>query len=475
MSNARTPPQLRVAADQTHLETGDGQPWFYLADTAWQLFQTLSLQEAEHYLATRAAQGFNAVQAVAYPEIGGIDTPNAQGDLAMHNGDPARPNPAYFDHLAEIIARAAKHGLHVALLPAWGSHVTPAWATGPTAHLNPDSAAAYGAWLADRLREHANVIWVIGGDRPVETPLARQTWDALAHAIHKADPLDRLMAFHPPGGTSSSKWVDDADWLDLHWIQSGHWRQSADNGAMVQADVERDPRRPVIDAEPCYENHPVGMDTANPWLDAYDVRRAAWQAVLAGACGHTYGCHDVWMMATDTHRPLDTARGTWRGSLGLPGATQMRWVRWLAEARLLPHHVADPSLCPMPTIDSDRIAAARDGSPAPGRTRNSGHAKAHDPIDANCAVVYSPLRRPELTLNLTCLAHHTHVRTWWLNPRDGQTHAEATIEGTRLHEPLAVAFPEGGPDWVFVAESADLAPILAGGHAAPGGATPDRG
>ncbi|MEM8495614.1 MAG: DUF4038 domain-containing protein, partial [Planctomycetota bacterium] len=62
-----------MAKAGTHLQDQEGRPWFYLADTAWQLFQSLNRDEADHYLATRAKQGFNVIQAVAYPEFGGID------------------------------------------------------------------------------------------------------------------------------------------------------------------------------------------------------------------------------------------------------------------------------------------------------------------------------------------------------------------------------------------------------------------
>lgn len=431
-----------VAKAGTHLQDQGGRPWFYLADTAWQLFQSLNRDEADHYLATRAKQGFNVIQAVAYPEFGGIDEPNALGDLAMHDGDPARPNEAYFDHVAWGIERAAGYGLTVALLPTWGCHVNPAWATNRVANFNPESASAYGAWLAKRLDHCRNLIWVIGGDRPIEDDRTRQVWDALAQSIRNTESVRRIMAFHPPGGTSSSRWFNDADWLDMHWIQSGHWRQSIDNHAMVLADLEQTPRRPAVDAEPCYENHPVGMDPSNPWLDDHDVRRAAWQAVFAGACGHAYGCHDVWMMATQDYRPVPTSRGTWRQSLNLPGASQMAHVRRFAESRLLPNHFADPTLCPMASFDTDRIVCTRNGT-------IGDH-------DATIMAIYSPLRRPKLTVNASCVGRSNRLRIWWFDPRTGA--AVNAEEASNSHTKTGVCeydFPEGGPDWVFVIEHVD--------------------
>ena len=60
--------QLRVAANKRYLEFDDGTAFFYLADTAWELFHRLSLTEAQYYLDNRAAKGFTVVQAVAHAQ-----------------------------------------------------------------------------------------------------------------------------------------------------------------------------------------------------------------------------------------------------------------------------------------------------------------------------------------------------------------------------------------------------------------------
>ena len=39
----------------------DGTPFFYLADTAWELLHRLTAEEAEHYFRERARQGFTAI------------------------------------------------------------------------------------------------------------------------------------------------------------------------------------------------------------------------------------------------------------------------------------------------------------------------------------------------------------------------------------------------------------------------------
>ena len=45
-----------------------GEPFFWLADTAWELFHRYTPADAARYLETRAAQGFTVVQAVLLAE-----------------------------------------------------------------------------------------------------------------------------------------------------------------------------------------------------------------------------------------------------------------------------------------------------------------------------------------------------------------------------------------------------------------------
>ena len=68
-----------------------GRPFFYLADTAWELFHRLDRKQAIEYLDTRAAQKFTAIQAVALAELDGVTVPNAYGKLPLIDGDPTRP------------------------------------------------------------------------------------------------------------------------------------------------------------------------------------------------------------------------------------------------------------------------------------------------------------------------------------------------------------------------------------------------
>jgi hypothetical protein len=57
-------PPLKVSENKRFLVTADGQPFFWLGDTAWELFHRLNREEAERYLKNRADLRFTVIQAV---------------------------------------------------------------------------------------------------------------------------------------------------------------------------------------------------------------------------------------------------------------------------------------------------------------------------------------------------------------------------------------------------------------------------
>lgn len=87
---------LRVSEDGRGLVTASGRPFFWLGDTAWELFHRCTIEEAELYLENWRCKGFTVIQAVALAEFDGLHTPNPYGELPLHDDDPTRPNDAYF-------------------------------------------------------------------------------------------------------------------------------------------------------------------------------------------------------------------------------------------------------------------------------------------------------------------------------------------------------------------------------------------
>ena len=441
---ARRPlPRLRVSESGRFLVTEDGRPFFYMGDTAWELFHRLTREEAVRYLQLRADQGYNVIQAVALAEFDGLTVPNAYGDLPLVERDPLRPattpgsDPTsapsydYWDHVDFVVNEAEKRGLYVALLPTWGRWVTDEHASDVV--FNEANAESYGRFIGKRYAGHP-IIWVLGGDRNTEG--VEGVWRAMARGIaigtSGREDYDRvLMTFHPRGARSSSTPFHDDRWLDFNMQQTSHGLAAqVRSWARIAADYARTPVKPVIDGEPLYEDHPLDFRAAqNGWsFDAHVRQRAYWD-VFAGAAGHTYGNHAVWQFYAPGRTPINGPQMYWYQAVHRPGATQIPLVRRLIESRDYFSRVPDQSLVVDTLTGADHVQA----------TRGDGY-----------AFVYSAQGRP-FEVVMGKIAGDSIVAQWF-NPRSGDflPLGRFANSGTRRFTPPSEGF---GADWVLVVDA----------------------
>ncbi len=143
------------------LAKNDGSPFFWLGDTAWELFHRLTRADIAAFLACRARQGFTVIQAVALAEFEGLTVPNLEGNLPLEFTDglpaPGKPLEPYWELVDFAIDEAEKLGLYIALLPTWGDKFNRKWGVGPEI-FNAANAYDYALWLAKRYGGRANVI-----------------------------------------------------------------------------------------------------------------------------------------------------------------------------------------------------------------------------------------------------------------------------------------------------------------------------
>jgi hypothetical protein len=427
-------PELSVSENRRFLVQADGRPFFYLGDTAWELFHRLNREEADRYLANRARHGFTVIQAVVVAELDGLRTPNAYGHLPFHDFDSRRPNEDYFAHVDYIVDRASELGLCVGMLPSWGRYVGGADAGRPDADFfNAQNAADYGRFLARRYGNKP-IIWVLGGDRLADNTAA--VWTAMAQGIREVVGHRQLITFHPRGGRSSSQWFHQTDWLDCNMLQSGHSAQSV-NYVPVERDYALQPPKPTFDGEPAYEYPPDALPAKRP-VGALQVRRNAYWAVFAGAFGHTYGTHPIWQMYDTGRTPLWEVVTPWHQALDLPGATQLIHLKRLMLSRPFLTRIPDQGAIAPPVPDGvARIQATRDGRPGQD--------------DATYLMAYFPEHR-RVTVN-TGRIPAAKLRGWWYNPRTGAATplGEFCNAKTREFEPPTRA---AGEDWVLVLDDA---------------------
>ena len=328
---------LKVSENTRYLTDANGTPFFWMGDTAWELFHVLNFVEATTYLDKRAQQGFNVIQAVALAELDGLNTPNANGhyplipdeDGSFTKAEPdLREESNYWTHVDAIFDLAEERGIYIAFLPTWGDKWNLNARIGPE-FLNAENSYRYASFLANRYGQRPNLIWVLQGDRTLLTRRHHEVQAALVRGIRDHSDRRQLITAHPDGGTSSSKYFHEEEWLDFNMVQSGHSKVNEANYEMIAHDRALMPAKPTFDAEPCYEDHPIGFNAINGYFDDYDVRQACYWAVLAGGLGVTYGHHSVWAMkreATD-YWPM-----TWQDALDRPGAWQMQHLRSLMES-----------------------------------------------------------------------------------------------------------------------------------------------
>jgi hypothetical protein len=420
--------KLRVAENQRYLAYEDGTPFFYLGDTAWELFHRLNREEADLYLSNRAQKGFTVIQAVVLAQIGGLTDPNPYGDVPLIDKDPARPNEAYFRHVDYIVQKAESLGLYVGMLPTWGSY----WSTERI--FNETNARSFGQFLGERYREKP-IIWILGGDDNPKDEEERLIITAMAAGVKAGDQGANLMTFHPRGPGLSSLFFHQEDWLNFNMYQSSHAGRDHDTGLFADHDYALTPAKPTLDGEPRYECLTVGFYFANAdrfnRFDDYDVRQAAYWSLLAGACGHTYGHSSIWQMWAPERQPVLHANIPWYESLDHPGAFQMGLIRQLYESR--PYQDLEP-------YQAMILDGPRDGGAKIRAARSR---------DRSFAFIYSP-RGEKFTVDQTAIRGN-RMKEIWYDPRYGVAYHAHTgnTKGMQTYSPPTSG---RGFDWILILE-----------------------
>lgn len=445
-SPARALQPLSVEPGGRYLVQADGTPFFWLGDTAWNIMIRLTAEEAEEYLADRAAKGFNVIQLVAL----WIGAPaNVYGVSPLVDNDPAQPVEAYFQYLDRIIDRAGAMGLYVALLPTWGDNVS--WGYSATKPIfDAARAQAFGRYLGARYAGRTNIIWVLGGDiHPVwggEDFSA--IWDAMAVGLAEGaaggDQSALLMTFHPATAgqqQSSSIWLHNRDWLDFNMVQSGHRTNYTPTYELIENDYNLSPAKPVLDSEPAYEGMPWDLKTTSPTFSETQVRNRGYQAVLAGGFGHTYGANGVFQFTKEEDEPGQFGDPpAWEAALQLPGAAQMVHLKNLIQSRPFPGRIPDQGLIESAQGERDNRIQASRGS------------------DGSFALVYVAAGRGEVKIKMSRLSGST-AKAYWYNPRTGAVSYQGLFSTSRS---TTFRCPDG-QDWVLTLDDPSK------GYSPPGG------
>jgi len=402
---------LRVSENHRYLVDRRGSPFLLQGDAGWSLIANATQPEAELYLQSRQAKGFNAVLVNLIEHKFARNAPrNAYGEAPFASpADLASPNAKYFDHADWVIRKAAEHGIVVLLAPVYLGY------TGldegfydEVMAAGPEKCLAYGRFLGQRYRDFDNILWVMGGDR--DPGPARENVDMVAYGIRESD-RRHLMTAH----CHSESYPPEQ--------YPGSWMQVATSYAYeivhqrLAWDYARKPPMPLFLIESVYE----GEHNASQ----LQVRRQAYWAILCGEFGHVMGNFPVWSFGPG-----------WQAALDSPGsAALMHWGRLF---RSRPWNEL------VPDTDHKLVTGGI------GEYWGFDYLAAAATPDGGTAVAYMPDART-ITVDLSRLARG-RANAWWFDPRTGSATAAGSFpaEGTRPFTPPAPG------DWVLVLDDASL-------------------
>lgn len=450
----------RVSIDKRSLTYADQTPFFWLADTAWEMAWSAVGDQVPTYMADRQQKGFNVVQVVTnshqlfFPWH--VNNRNGAGVGYLLDEDHTMLNPAYFARLDSMVDEANGRGIAIALVPIWGTYGEPHFSDPGNGHrysYTLDEALTHARYVGARYAGH-NVVWIIGGDRDYFTEAKRTYWAAYARELRAASGGTHLMTVHAGGYSGSyNSWPDPPEWLDFHMYEPGHYADmyyrldaqgvpERDRFGALRADggyhweggligYNQEHPIPVLSAESNYEDI-IGrfwlFDNGVGGLRVLDVdvRNAAYWAILSGGtAGYTYGANGIWSWANSVEDGGGGAfqvRRTILESLSFPGASQMQTVRAYAEA----HHWYEwvPAPERVEEVDTDHFVAAS--------------------LWKEALVVYAPQGSRSFTVQMPdSLA--TSLDLVWTNPvTSGETRAR--VDATAG---LATVSAPNGDDWLL--------------------------
>jgi hypothetical protein len=393
---------VRVSEDRRYLAWSDGEPFFWLADTAWNGVLRATEENWETYLARRREQAFTVVQFVSTQWRGAQEV---LGDERAFEGEAhIQVNPDFFRARDAKVAAINDHGLIAAPVILWAL-----WDSDPGQALPEEDAIRLARYIVARWGAY-QVIWFLGGDGNYKGDRAGR-WHTIAPAVFGDAPFgeerNRLVTMHPCGQTWVGPEFRGEPWFDFIGYQSGHGSSEEHLRWLVEGPPatawSKDPPLPVINLEPNYEGHPSYHIDRN--FTDHEVRRAAyWSLLVSPTAGVTYGTNPIWVWPSVPEPPEGHERigpvDPWYTALETPGLRSMTVMRHFFEA------LDWWALRPAP-----EVLAAQPGEDDP--TRFVAAAKRSD---GKVVVIYTP-EGGSLALNAGALPDGAVA--CWFNPRTG--------------------------------------------------------
>jgi hypothetical protein len=222
--------------------------------------------------------------------------------------------------------------------------------------------------------------------------------------------------------------------------QNGHSMSYTERYHRTYDDYLKEPVKPVIDAEPIYEDHPINFNPdENGHSTAADIRRPLYWDLFSGAFGHTYGHHSVWQMWAPSRNPVNRPLMPWYEAIDQPGAGQVMFGRLLMESRPFLNRIPDSTII-VPSNITSAVPGAGSYKFVSTRDQEGTYAMIYVPVGRKFSVRMDAIKGKE-------------VVAWWFNPRNGEAKeiGKYTNTGTQTFN---TPTPGENLDWILVLDDA---------------------
>lgn len=344
---------------------------------------------------------------------------DGQSEKAFSGRERIVLNPNFFRRLDGKVAAIARAGLVPALVQLWTLTEFD-----PGDYLPEEDAIRLARYIVARY-EAFRPVWLLGGDGRYHQEGKTERWRRIGRGVFGGRRDRNTVTVHPCGHCWTGEMYRMEEWFDFIGYQSGHGPDERSLAWILFGEPathwKREPYKPVVNLEPCYETHAVrGTEPTPRRLSTRDVRRAMYASLLVSpTAGVTYGEHSIWPWNEYWEEPL-AHRGT-----GIVGP----WSEGLVTegARAVTHMVSFFSSLPWWTLrPAPQLVVEQPGS----RQEPSKVITAAQTTDGRYTVIYLPYGGEVKLL----LDERSGAVARWFDPRNGiWVDAGASEPGTRTY------------------------------------------
>jgi uncharacterized protein DUF4038/collagenase-like protein with putative collagen-binding domain len=419
--------KISISDSGRHFIAANGDPFFWLADTAWNTGLRGDTDDWQRYLDARARQGFTVIQFVSTPWRA-RKTP-VHGRLFEQVDGKVQYDEHAWEKMEEWLGMIVEAGLVPAPVMLWDLNPQD-----PFFDWSEDTCIQVGKRMLERWSRF-DPVWMLGGDGSYHLAERAARWKRIGRAVF-ADHPDEIVTMHPCG----CRWVGDSfadePWYSFVGIQSGHGSSPGHLGFLLNgpyAQRWQEIRKPFVNLEPNYEHaHSYHEELV---YDAFHIRRASyWSLLGAPPAGVTYGHNSIWIWSDQKGEHAEGHGAIWVGdawtdALDTPGVESLGVMRSIFSK--LPWTQMLPA---------DHLLIEQ-----PGWADVLGTVKVSATPSRSCVAAYLPVGG---RVELTKAGVPSDIAAHWVDPRTGRW---TPIDDFVQADILAADAPDE-QDWLLVAK-----------------------